>query len=152
MGIYGLPWTLAISFGVVRTPGVQIWVQGPFGAKFKNLPFCHKTPRYGCLWTRLGLSNFLGGDSDPGGPNLGPRAFWRQIQKSELFSQNPVIWVSVDSSGSQQSFGGDSDPRGPNLGPRAFWRQIQKSALFLQNPTIWVSMDSSGPLYSFLLF
>ena len=90
--------------GVTRIPMVQIWVQGPFGTKFKNLHFCHKTPQYGCLWTRLGPSNFLGGDSDPGGPNLGPRVFWRQIQKSALFSQNPTIWVSMDSPGPQQSF------------------------------------------------
>merc|ERR1712242_493785 len=31
------------------------------------------------------------------------RAFWSQIQKSELFSQNATIWVSMDSPGPQQS-------------------------------------------------
>ena len=43
-------------------PGAQIWVQGPFGAKLKNLHFSHKTQQYGCLWTRLDrctLSCFL---------------------------------------------------------------------------------------------
>ena len=59
--------------------------------------------QYGYLRTPLDLSNQFWGGSDPGGPNLGPRAFWRQIQKSAHLSQNPTIWVSVDSPGPQQS-------------------------------------------------
>ena len=47
MGVYGLAWTPAIVFEVTPTPGVQVWVQGPFGAKLKNSHFSHKTNNMG---------------------------------------------------------------------------------------------------------
>ena len=80
-------------------PGAKFWVQGAFEPKFKNLHFCHKTPQYGCLWTRLGPSHQLSGDSEPWGQILGPRGFWTQILKSALLSQNLTIWMSMDSPG-----------------------------------------------------
>ena len=126
MGVYGLAWTPAIVFEVTLTPGVQIWVQGPFGVKFKNLHFCHKTPQYGCLWTCLDPSYLFWGDLDP-------RAFWCQIQKSSLFSQNPTILVSVDSPGPQQPFLGWLGPQGSKFGSKdllapnlKFWTSITK--------------------------
>ena len=37
MGVYGLAWTPAIHFQVIRTPGSKYWVQVPIGTKLKNL-------------------------------------------------------------------------------------------------------------------
>ena len=51
LGDYGLTWTSGIFFEVIRTPGAKFWAQGPFGPKFKNLHFSHKTPQYGIAWT-----------------------------------------------------------------------------------------------------
>ena len=93
MGVYGLAWTPAISFRGIRTPGAKFWVQGAFGPKFKNLHFCHKTPQYGCLWTRLDPSNQFSGDSDPCGRILGPRGFWNQIKKWMLLKCSVVCIV-----------------------------------------------------------
>ena len=86
-------------------PGDQIWTQGTFGTKFKNLHFALKTQQYGCLGTRLDPSHQLLGDLDPRGPILGPKSLWPQIQKSALLSQTPTIWVSMDSSGPNQVTG-----------------------------------------------
>ena len=54
MGVYGLAWTPAIIFGVTLTPGVQILVQGPFGAKLKICNFLtkpHNMGVYELAWT-----------------------------------------------------------------------------------------------------
>ena len=92
-----------MTFVVIRTPGTKFWPQGSFGPKFKNLYFSHKTPQYGCLWTPLDLSSHNLTFLSSLGPQGYERAFWRQIQKSALLSQNPTIWVSVDSPGPRQS-------------------------------------------------
>ena len=57
MGVYGVAWTPAINFQMIRTPGSKFWVKGPFATNLKNLHFHHETPQYGCLWTRLDPSN-----------------------------------------------------------------------------------------------
>ena len=66
-----------------------------------------------------------------------------------IFSTGPIIWVSMDLPGPQQSYLRQFGPRGQILGPRALWPQIQKFAIFSQNPTQYVSMELPGPQQSF---
>ena len=143
MGVYGLPWTPTISFLRIQTQGAEVWVQGAFGTKLKNLHFCHKTPHYGCLWTRLDPSNQFSGDSDPWGQILGPRGFWTQIQKSALTPQYGCLWTRLVPS---NQFSGDLDPWGQILGPRGFWTLIQKSALTPQCRCLWTRLDPSNQI------
>ena len=136
MGVYGLPWTPAISFEVIRTLGSKFWTQGPFGTKFKNLHFSRKTPQYGCLLSM-----------DSAGPHqsvlrwFGPRVqilIWAILTKPHNMGVYGLSWIPAI------SFEVIWTPRVQMFGPRVFWNQNKKSELFSQNLTIWVSMDLAG--------
>ena len=109
MGVNGLPWT----------PATKIWdfwansdpLEGPgshfkFGGKFKIFQIFHKLLQYGCLWTTMDTSNqdltFLSW-LRPAKGFWGPFQIWREIQICSTYSQIPVLWVSMDSPGHQQS-------------------------------------------------
>ena len=80
-------------------PRTKFLAQGPFGPKFKNFQFSHKTPNYGCLWTHLDRSINIWGNLDPGAK------FWVQgpidpklkncnfLTKPRIMSVSRLAWT-----------------------------------------------------------
>ena len=61
-----------------------------------------------------------------------------------IFSTGPIIWVSMDLPGPQQSYLRQFGPRGQILGPRALWPQISKLRLslkILQHGFLWTCLE-----------
>ena len=101
-GVYGLAWTPALIFEVIFDYGTKFLNQGPFGPNLKKMQFSHKIPQNGCLWNYLDPRNHCKVIWTLR-PNFCSKGLWPQIQKIAIFSQNPTIWVSMDSPGPKQS-------------------------------------------------
>ena len=82
-----------------------------------------------CPWLQQSFLRWFG----PRGQILGPRALWPQIQKSAIFSQNPTIWVSMDSPGPRESFV-VFWTLGPNFGSKGLLEPNSKICTFVTKP------------------
>ena len=69
------------TFNFFKIPASKFLLSGRTACNFA--PLC------------LDPSNQFCRDWDPGGQILGLRGCWNQIRKSALLSQNPTIWVSL---------------------------------------------------------
>ena len=102
IGVYGLAWIPATTLKVIWTRGPNFWSKGPLAPNSKICNFLtkpHKMGVYGITWTPAIILGWFW----PWGQIFAPRVLWPQIQKFAIFSQNPTIWVSMDSPEPKQS-------------------------------------------------
>ena len=83
MGVYGLPWTPAIIFETIWTPGPNFGSKGPLAPNLKIAIFSQNLT----IWVSMDLPgpqhSFLR-QFGPRGQILGPRPLWPQILKFQF--------------------------------------------------------------------
>ena len=100
MGVYGLPWTLAVKIWQFDLTQDHLDPEDTEGMRRSLCSFCSKPLQYGYLWTPLEPSSqdlAIWPDSGPPG-----HRGYAEVTLPFLF-QTPTIWVSMDSPGPQQS-------------------------------------------------